>query len=870
MQKTKVILDDGIFKTTSLLASILDSVDNSLTEVSESSNNLRDMRRLFKDIQLSSSYAEILEDKENKEKKDGPKRMQEYFDELSKMFEPLKAVEIINPLNLLNNLYSSLYPEYTFLEESLSKLETVGEAKCIQNSIENYDYKGLFNSLEEKVILLETIKSMNQVVNRQDSQFDYLSQTEHSNLFFERGQQFLRPDIDTRMHLEREIKEQKEKIFKTLFERLNEGDINALKYLFEFLPRLEDISELDVDKMQEEIATSTSGLMVEYITKVTTAANISASILEEIPGLKNRVNKVWKETERIYKSLTEEFLYRSENQVVDNPLLTNVAKILYRDLPGVDEIENGATPSQVSPYNKKRATKLLQAIASAEVYSFLKDPEKIIPFVAENLGNLVKIYEDIYENMFNLYIDTERIFSGFGNQKKSSGDFLVRCSFEDNLLEIKETLGYFSLLNFDEIKAKKKRKKKAKSKVHTRMKKYQKIINILDEVHENPNVAEAKVYDFLKMHRRSRLKRTRSPLEEELENPTSFDLEQNSWGTISLSPSRRPKVRFKDIFGDSYTEVKSHLETIALHNEIPSLYAATSPSKSIKANILLIGPQGCGKTELFRAMSSEKKKLVINVSGGDMRSKWYGTSEQNVLLLAKAAQKLGEDRGMIVYVLIDEIDTLLGLPTEGGSCSDVDMRILKTFQEIMDGVRQYEGIVWCGATNSPEKLPPAILRRFAYVDAVGELTLEERAGMLKHYITLGLPTSRDIRKEDYTKYAQLFDGAVGDIIRKVADYMHEYLISDFMKNNRKAAKSLDAKISKGGFDVHSLTKKDRAEIKRELRKQGVMVDKELLRKAAYHVAETPSIQNEIKEAERVYDNARHIRENIQKHLKIYQ
>ena len=179
----------------------------------------------------------------------------------------------------------------------------------------------------------------------------------------------------------------------------------------------------------------------------------------------------------------------------------------------------------------------------------------------------------------------------------------------------------------------------------------------------------------------------------------------------------------------------------------------------------------------------------------------------------------------------------------------------------MDGVRRYNGVVWCGATNNPNRLSPAVLRRFAYVDAVGELNLIERANLLKYYTELGLPVTKDITIDDYMQEAKVLDGAVGDIVRKVSDNIHEYVLYNFINKHRKEAKALEARLNKNGFDVSILTKAERKKVKQEIGKY-VVVDKKMLHDAVVYVAELPAIQREITEAKRVYGAAKNIKNEL--------
>ncbi|RLB04308.1 MAG: hypothetical protein DRG83_05090 [Deltaproteobacteria bacterium] len=129
---------------------------------------------------------------------------------------------------------------------------------------------------------------------------------------------------------------------------------------------------------------------------------------------------------------------------------------------------------------------------------------------------------------------------------------------------------------------------------------------------------------------------------------------------------------------------------------------------STPKGILLAGPPGTGKTIIAEALAQEAEINIVQM--GDIKSKWVGESEKN---LEKVFRLLKDMAPVIVFV--DEIDQAIGgrvtEPGAGGGERVSAAMFAKILKEMGSNENRGE-ILWICATNRPEVLDAAMLRRF--------------------------------------------------------------------------------------------------------------------------------------------------------------
>lgn len=219
-----------------------------------------------------------------------------------------------------------------------------------------------------------------------------------------------------------------------------------------------------------------------------------------------------------------------------------------------------------------------------------------------------------------------------------------------------------------------------------------------------------------------------------------------------VNPQDKIKTTFKDVAG--IKEAKEDLTEIVDFLKNPQKYIKLGAK--IPKGVLLVGPPGCGKTLLARAVAGEAKTPFFHISGSEFIEMFVGVGASRVRDLFSKAK-----RNLPAIIFVDELDAVgrqrgAGL---GGSHDEREQTLNQILVEL-DGFQPNSGLIVLAATNRPDILDPALLRpgRFDRKVVIGLPDIKDRENILKIHAQ-NKPLSNNVSLKEIAERTPGFTGA---------------------------------------------------------------------------------------------------------------
>ena len=266
-------------------------------------------------------------------------------------------------------------------------------------------------------------------------------------------------------------------------------------------------------------------------------------------------------------------------------------------------------------------------------------------------------------------------------------------------------------------------------------------------------------------------------------NNKTNDEKRHTQTLKTVSPKKHNgKITFDSIAGLEKVK-ETFREKVILPFEHPEIFEKFS--KKAGGGILLYGLPGTGKTMFAEAASNELDAKFISIKCSDIKSKWYGESEQKVRAIFKEAKKYEK-----AIIFFDEFEAIGAKRTDDSNNGNNDLvpEILAEMQGVGSS-KSDSTIMIIAATNKPWAIDSAFMRPGRFDEKIYIPLPDFAARKALFSIQLKkLPVADDL---DYDYLAKITEGFNGADIKEFCEKLKMSAIKDSLSKGEEQTIGMD-------------------------------------------------------------------------------